>query len=118
MTCSPCWRRVTEIIVAPVCWLEIQSALARRVREKTLTKAQRDWINTELKIDFNYFRTVKWGEALEKRAAEYLATYSLKTLDSIQLSSAHLSAADVFITSDKQLSVGAKKELKSVRLIV
>ena len=110
-------ENVADIIVAPTCWLEIQSALDRRVREKTLAKGQREWLHKEVKIDFNFFEVVIWNDALEERGTELIRAYHLKTLDSIQLSSACLALADVFVTSDKQLAVYARKEVQAVELI-
>ncbi len=110
-------ERIHEIIVSPICWLEINSAVKRRLQEKTLTKQQASWLQTEVKRDFNYFSKIIWNENLEQKALEIVHKYSLKTLDSLQLASGHISKSDIFLTSDKKLFATAGKELKNVEFI-
>ena len=108
---------VSEIIVAPVYWLELNSAIERRRRAKTLNVQQAFWIKSEAKKDYIFFNKIIWNENFEAKGLEFIEKYHLKTLDSIQLASGCLSQADIFITSDKELFATAKKELKNVKFI-
>ena len=80
--------KVSEITVSPTCWLELNSTIARRLKEKTLTSTQAHWLKTEARKDFDYFRQVLWNENLEQKAIELIQKHHLKTLDSLQLASA------------------------------
>jgi len=110
-------EKVSEIIVAPCTWLEIQAVVDRRLREKSITKAQAEWIIQEIKTDFCYFSLVIWNEDLEKKASAVIHNYHLKVMDSLQLAAGCISNPDVFITSDRQLFLTAKRELKAVHYI-
>ncbi len=108
---------ITEIIISPIYLLEINSAIERRLLEKTLTNLQAVWIRSEIKKDFQFFSRVLWNDNLEQKALEIIHKYHLKTLDSLQLASCCLSKTDIFITSDKKLFKTAKKELKNAKFI-
>ncbi|MBN1672902.1 MAG: type II toxin-antitoxin system VapC family toxin [Kiritimatiellae bacterium] len=110
-------RDVDELIVSPVTWVEMHSVIQRRLREKMLTRKEAGWIEQEARRDFNYFRILRWTERLEQKAVEILRNHPLKTLDSIQLASAALVAADVFLTSDRDLFRAAKKETQNAVFI-
>ena len=110
-------EELSEIIVSPICFLELSSAIQHRIREKTLTQEQAAWLQTEAQKDLYYFSQVIWNENLEQKAVEMIRKHHLKTLDSLQLASAILSKADRFITSDKSLESTAKKEITHVLFI-
>ncbi len=107
-------QKISEIVVSPTCWIEINAVLFRLVQEKKLTKKQTDWLLGEIKRDFNFFGVVLWNKQLEEKSVEIVQTHSLKTLDSIQLAAGFLAKADFFATSDKKLFGAAKKVLKNV----
>lgn len=108
---------ITEITISPVTWIEMNSILARRLREKLLTAQQAAWLRSEATIDFESFHRVVWNDALEKKAAELINQYSILTLDAIQLASGALSKADVFVTSDKKLFEAASKVIRKTQFI-
>ena len=110
-------KKISEIIVSPVYILEFHSAIQRRLKEKTLAAHQAAWLLTEAKRDFHYYSQILWGEDLQQKAIEIIQKHHLKTLDSLQLASACLSQADIFITSDQKLFQTARQELKNVKLI-
>ncbi|MBI4245537.1 MAG: type II toxin-antitoxin system VapC family toxin [Planctomycetes bacterium] len=108
---------LSDVIVSPVCWIEMHSAVERRIHEGKITFIEAARIYTEMKIDFNFFGKVVWNDDLEHKSVEFVQHYQIKTLDSIQLASAYLSQAEMFVTSDKKLFDIAKKELKKVEFI-
>ena len=110
-------KKITDIIVSPIYNLEVHSAIERRLKDNTLTLKEASFIREEIKKDYQYFSKIIWNNNLEEKSLQMIGTYSLRTLDSIQLASACLSNADVFITSDEGLLGPAKKELKNVRFL-
>lgn len=106
---------INDISVAPVYWLELNSAVARRIKDKSLTKSQAEFILHESRTDLQHFQIIIWNENLENKTSTLIHKHHLKTLDSIQLASACLSECDMFITSDQTLASAAKNEhLKTV----
>ena len=105
------------IIVSPVTLLELTTTLARRFREKTLSKHQMEIIKSELFKDFKYFHQIIWDETLEKESLSLVGKYPLRTLDAIQLASGCLSKSDLFVASDKLLLEKAKKELSRILFV-
>ncbi|MBI4358808.1 MAG: type II toxin-antitoxin system VapC family toxin [Candidatus Omnitrophica bacterium] len=111
-------EEISEIIVAPIYWVELNSAIERRLTEQTLTRQQAIVIRREAGMDLNYFSKALWNDSLEEKAIEMIRKYPLKTLDGIQLAAGILARAEVFLTSDQDLYKAALKELKTnARLI-
>ncbi len=110
-------EKVSEIVVAPIYWIELNSALERRLHEKTLSHPQVAAIRQEAGKDLTYFSRVIWNEVLEQKAVEMIKKYYFKALDSVQIASGILSRADLFLTSDQSLYKTASQELKSTKLI-
>ena len=110
-------EKVGEIVVAPIYWIELNSALERRLHEKTFSRLQAARIRQEAGKDLNYFSKIIWNEALEQKAVEVIQKYYFKALDSIQLAAGILSKADLFLTSDQSLYKTAAQELKTVKLV-
>ena len=107
----------TAIVVAPVYLLEIRGVIQRKLRERLITPHQAYLIKQGVDHDYDYFEKILWDEPLEQSALALIEKYQLKTLDSIQLASAHFSKADMFVTSDQKLFQTAKKEIKSAVFI-
>ena len=107
----------SEIAVAPTAWLEVNSILERRFREKTSTRQMVEWLRLEIKKDFDFFFKVTWNENIENKAMELIRRHGLKTMDGIQLASAVLSEAGGFVTSDRPLYLAAKKRFPVVCFI-
>lgn len=110
-------QTVTEIIIAPITLLEINSIIERRLREKTLSAADAKWVEKEFMFDCNFYGVVAFNEKLNSECIRVIRKYQMKVLDGIQLSSAIIAKPDVFIASDKHLYKSAGKELKRVELI-
>jgi hypothetical protein len=108
---------VREIAISPITWLEIHSAIERRLSEKTILEDQALWIKKQVQKDFNYFFKVIWNESLENQGVELIQKYRLKTLDSLQLASGMISQCDVFITSDRKMHAIAEKEMENTNFI-
>ena len=110
-------ERVGEIIVAPIYWIELNSAIERRVKEKTLSVHDASVIRREAKKDLHFFSKVIWNDVLEQKAVEMIEKHRVKTLDSLQLASGILSRADLFLTSDQDLYKTAAQEIKNTKFI-
>jgi predicted nucleic acid-binding protein len=110
-------QSVSEIIVAPITLLEINSIIERRLRERTLNKADATWIEKEFMFDLNFYGVVEFNEVLTTECIRVVRMYQMKVLDGIQLSSAIVAKPDVFIVSDKQLYKSATQELTRVEFV-
>lgn len=110
-------QKLNEIIVSPTTLIELHKSVKNRLKNKLITEDESRGVLNEIHRDYPFFQIVEWSPALEKTAISLVSKYDLKTLDSIQLSCAVISAADQFITSDIQLSKAAKKEIKHVLFI-
>lgn len=105
-------REISEIAVAPITWVEMNTVVARRLREKSLTPQQAAWLKSEAHQDFQSFHRVIWNEVLEKTTTDLVTQHPLSALDAIQLASGLLSRADLFVTSDRGLFEEAKKKVR------
>jgi hypothetical protein len=110
-------ENTTVIVVAPVCLLEMGSALNRLLREKVISLEQKTYIEPQIQNDFHYFEKVVWSQQLEVVASGYIEKFGLKTLDAIQLASAHLADIKFFVTSDKKLHHCSKLVIKEAVLV-
>ena len=110
-------NKVSTIIVAPVYFLEINSALERRLIEHSLTISQANYIRQEAQRDLHFFHQTIWNDNLQQKTVELIRKHQLKTLDSLQLASGCLSNADLFVTSDKALYSKAKIEVRKALFI-
>lgn len=102
----------SEVAVSPTAWIEMNAAIARRLRNKSLTTEQATWLTLEARKDFQSFHRVIWSEPLETAATRLVCRYPLSTLDAIQLASGVLSKAEIFVTSDRGLFEEARKEVR------
>ncbi|EKD27928.1 MAG: hypothetical protein ACD_79C00496G0011 [uncultured bacterium] len=110
-------EKIEQIIISPITAMEIHSVLERKLREKTITVDEAEFVEKEFKIDLIYFGVIKWNENLEKKTIQMIRKYQLKVFDGMQLASGVLSNSDIFITSDKRLYNTASKELKKAVFI-
>lgn len=105
-------QKLDEIVISPTTLIELHKAVQNRFKGHLITEDESRGILNEIVRDYPFFQIVVWSSALEKTAIYLVNKYDLKTLDSIQLSCAVISAVDQFITSDIQLSKAAEKEIK------
>ena len=110
-------QTVTEIIIAPITLLEINSIIERRLRKKTLSAADAKWVEKEFMFDLNFYGVVEFNEKLISECIRVIRKHQMKVLDGIQLSSVIITRPDVFIVSDKSLYNSACKELLRVEFI-
>ena len=110
-------QSVSEIIIAPITLLEINSIIERRPRDKTLNNNDADWIEKEFMFDLNFYAVVEFNDTLIIECIRVIRKYQMKVLDGIQLSSAIITKPDIFITSDKNLYKSAVKELQRVEFV-
>ena len=108
---------VSDLIVSPVTWVELNAAIARRLRGKLLTAQQSSWVLSEAETDFRSCSQVVWGEELVEAATRMIRRHSLKTLDAIQLAAGVLSKPDLFLTSDRELFEQARKVILKTQYI-
>lgn len=111
------FEEASEIVVSPVTWVELNSALSKRLRDGSLSSEQFSAVLLEAKKDFDFFARLEWNESLDEKAVEIVKKFGLKSLDAIQLSSGLLSKADIFVTSDKKLFEVANKIVRKARFI-
>ena len=109
-----CLEEITELIISPITSLEINSVLERKLREKTITKAESVIVEKEYRKDLIYMGVVNWNSNLENKSIELIRKHQLKVFDGLQLASGVLSKSNLFITSDEKLFIKAKKEIKCV----
>jgi hypothetical protein len=110
-------QSVSEIIIAPITLLEINSIIERRLRKKNLNTSDANWIEKEFMFDLNFYGVVEFNEVLVTECIRVIRTYQMKVLDGIQLSSAIVAKPDVFIVSDAHLYKSVIKELKQVQFV-
>ncbi|MBI2095157.1 MAG: type II toxin-antitoxin system VapC family toxin [Candidatus Omnitrophica bacterium] len=109
--------QATEIAVSPVTWVEMNAAIGRRLRARSLSIKQAEWLSVEAKKDYAYFLQVLWNENLENKAVELVRRHALRTMDAVQLASGILSESTLFVTSDRKLYLEAKKVIRRVRYV-
>ena len=110
-------QKLNGIVVSPTTLIELHKSVQNRFKGRLITEDESRGILNEIVRDYPFFQVVEWSGVLEKTAIYLVNKYDLKTLDSIQLSCAIISAADQFITSDIQLSKAAEKEIKRVLFV-
>jgi predicted nucleic acid-binding protein len=106
------------LIVSSVTRIELNSALSRRLKDRSLDEKSYKSALGEFNNDFEFIEVVKFDFQSEKTAIENIRKHNMKTLDAIQLSSVKLSKADMFITADKKLYDVALAEFKGECLLI
>jgi predicted nucleic acid-binding protein len=106
-------EKVSEIAVSPITYIEIFCSIKRNCHESHLKKEDFLRIKEEIDLDFGYFYKIPLNEDLERIAFDLCQKYQLRSLDLIQISSAKISQAKIFLTSDKLLHKIASQELRN-----
>ena len=104
-----------NLVTSRLTWVEVFSALARRLRERSMTPPQHASGNTSLSADFIGFGVIEISREVAERAAQLCETHGLRSGDSIHLSSALLIRGEgarevVFITADRSLARISERE--------
>jgi predicted nucleic acid-binding protein len=82
------------------------------IDDETYTKAVNFW-----NLDYHRYLIVPYTEELINSAIEVIKLHAVKTLDSIQMSSACLSGAEICITSDVKMHQKMQLLIKEAVLI-
>lgn len=108
----------TDIIyVSIITEIESFSTLRRLLYDKQITKREFLQLSKEIEKDFQFFTIIDFDESVIFLAKSLIMKHGLKTLDSIQLSSAILikDSIDYFVCCDNRLVTAANKEkLKTI----
>jgi uncharacterized protein len=92
-----------DICISSVTIIEINAALKRKLTDgsisiETFNNAIAFW-----KTDYTQYRVIPYNDLLINKSLSIIETYQIKTLDSIQISSAILSEAEICATSDEKM---------------
>ena len=103
------------IALSAITYVEFYSAIARREREKLLTKVESREILSQFKSEWPYYGKVPVQHWVLDSAREIVVKYALRSLDAIQLASALAFRAAVnepvyFGSADVKLMEAAKRE--------
>lgn len=101
----------SELIISPITTLEFHSIIERKLRDKSMSPKEAQFLEQQFKIDLNYIGIVQWNSHIESAAQKFIRSHQIKALDAIQLAAGKLSGVDLFITSDKKLFLSAEKEI-------
>jgi predicted nucleic acid-binding protein len=111
------FERATNLAVSVLCLPEIISALCRRRRERVLRPAEYAAAKIALESDLADAAIIQIIDEVLLRAIGLLETNALRSSDAIQISSALVWGADLFVSSDTRQCTAAKASgLDVVRL--
>lgn len=101
--------KVTEVFLSELSKIEFASTVWKKVRIQDITELQAKAITEAFEVDFSKYTFVQIDNIIIEQAKSLVIKYvrlGLRTLDSIQLSTAVLikSQADLFVSSDKLLN--------------
>ena len=105
-------EKIDEIVVSPVTYIELFCSIQRNCEEAHVSPKNLLKFKEEIDLDFGYFFKIPLNADLERAAFDLRQKYQLKSLDLIQLPSAKIAQAKIFITSDKFLYKIARQEFK------
>jgi len=103
--------KTDSIEVSSITRIELNSAFARRLADKSIDKKSYEIALSEFNNELVFFNIVTFSGSVEAEAVNLIRKYQMKTLDAVQLASARLCSRDSFVTSDKRLYEIALKEL-------
>lgn len=108
------------LIVARITWVEMQSALARRQREGSLTPEQVTKAMRAIRYDWSVqYRVVDLDQSLAELASQVVSRHALRAYDAVQIASAlriqpsfsgSRSTSLTFVGSDDRLLIAAAAE--------
>jgi len=91
-----------EVAVSILCITEVLSACNRLFREEKINNEQYQWIKNELFLDIEQSIVIDINHDVVKTSILCLEKGSIRTLDALQVASAHSYECDLFLTSDKR----------------
>jgi hypothetical protein len=78
-----------DLAISQITWVEVHSAFARRLRDRSLSAQRFDLIVQKVREDFeNEYRVIDVDQTLIETATELVMQHPLRAYDSVQLASA------------------------------
>lgn len=101
------------LAVCRIAWVEVMSALARRVRERPQDSAAVATARQRFAADWPRYLCLEVTQELAELAGDYADTFALRAYDSVQLAAAELARRDMpgevhFACFDARLSKAGK----------
>ena len=110
-------RQATNLAVSVLCLTEVISALCRRRRERFLRPSQYESAKNALEVDLADATIIQITDEVLLHSIHLLESHPLRSSDAIQVSSALVWGADLFVSSDARQCAAAKTAgLNVVRL--
>ncbi|MEJ5363179.1 MAG: type II toxin-antitoxin system VapC family toxin [Spirochaetota bacterium] len=106
------FTKCDTIYVSIITEIEAFSTIRRLLYDKQIGKHEFLHLHNEIETDLQYFTIIDINESVIKLSKDLIMHHSLRTLDSIQLSSALLikDTIDYFVCSDNRLITAAQNE--------
>jgi hypothetical protein len=102
---------VTEVVVSTLALPEFGAALARKVRDREITKKSAGHALKEFERDWeDLFSKIPLTEALAKSAVSLAIRYPLKGADAVHLATAVAAGISLFVASDEKLLKASKEQ--------
>ena len=104
----------TEVkIISSICFPEMVSTLSRLKREKRITSDQYNRLIAFIVDDLKNFNVCEIRTPIIRKAVFLLETFTLKTLDALQIACAIEARSEIFISSDHhQIKIAHQAGLK------
>ncbi len=94
----------SDLVISQITWVEVHSALARRLRDGSLPAERFDLIVQKVREDFeNEYQVIDINPTLIETAAELVMLHPLRAYDSVQLASALRVQSTLISVSETQL---------------
>jgi len=110
-------QKTSELGLSIICFPEITSALARKVREQDLSQASYAQIKYQLAEDVQDAQIINLTASVIERSIHLLETNALRSLDALHIACALEWQADLFASSDKRQIMAAKQANLNVEYI-
>jgi predicted nucleic acid-binding protein len=94
--------RATELLVTAHCKAELAAALSRRHHEGVLSASDYQRVKARLVQDFADMTLVPLDERVERQALAALERQPMQGMEAIQVASARVARADLFVTADRR----------------
>ncbi|MDQ2993738.1 MAG: type II toxin-antitoxin system VapC family toxin [Pseudomonadota bacterium] len=103
-------QKTSELLLCSLCVPEFISVLARLKRENKITSLQYKKIKTAFLLDIKDAVICQISQEIIIKSVPLLEKYTLRTLDSLHISSAQIMLPDLFVSADKRQLEAAKGE--------
>lgn len=110
-------RATDRLALSVICVPEIVSALNRRMREKTVSKADYLAIKSRLLDDVRDAEIVNITDEVVAQSLLILEQHPVRAMDALHLAGALAWRADLFVTADKAQAQAAQRQGLKSRLI-